>query len=255
MLGTVLSGAGVVGWAALAAAPFIGSFLGVLILRLPLEQPIAVARSRCESCGAALRLRDLVPLLSWLAAGGHCRYCGERIGCFYPAVEMAAVTIAVVAIAIDPRPQAWLDCLFGWWLLALAWIDARSWLLPDALTLPLIATGLAAAVLFDPAALGDRAFGAALGWLSLAAVAWVYRRLRGRDGLGGGDAKLLAAAGAWVGAAALPDLILGAATVALVVALCLQLWGVRLGAASALPFGPFLALAAWAIWLFGSFPV
>ncbi|HEY2538130.1 MAG TPA: prepilin peptidase, partial [Stellaceae bacterium] len=127
--------------------------------------------------------------------------------------------------------------------------DARSWLLPDTLTLPLVVAGLIEALVFDRYELTSRALGAALGYLALRGVAYLYRRLRGRDGLGQGDAKLLAAAGAWVGAAALPQVILFAALAALGAALCARLTGVRLGAFSALPFGPFLAFATWVVWL------
>jgi leader peptidase (prepilin peptidase)/N-methyltransferase len=161
------------------------------------------------------------------------------------------LAIALASVLSDRGPGAWLDCLLGWWLLALGWIDLRCWLLPDTLTLPLIIAGLAAALLFNPDQLLDRALGAALGCLSLIAIAAVYRRLRGREGLGGGDAKLLAASGAWLGAAALPQVILLAALSALAAAGCLRLAGIRLGIHSALPFGPFLALATWILWLLG----
>jgi leader peptidase (prepilin peptidase)/N-methyltransferase len=246
-----LTEVGTAEWSLLLIAPFIGSFLGLLIRRLPEGSPIARGRSRCDACGATLRVRDLVPILSWLAAAGRCRYCNQPLGWFYPGVELAALAIALTAVLIDGGQGAWLDCLLGWWLIALGWIDLRCWLLPDALTLPLIIAGLAAAVLFKPDQLTDRALGAALGYFSLMAIAALYRRLRGREGLGGGDAKLLAASGAWLGAAALPQVILLAALSALAAAAGLRLAGVRLGFHSALPFGPFLALATWILWLFG----
>ncbi len=246
-----LTEAGATEWSLVLVAPFIGSFLGLLIRRLPEGSPIARGRSRCDACGATLRVRDLVPILSWLVAGGRCRYCRQPLGWFYPGVELAAVAVAVAAVLIDGGQRAWLDCLLGWWLLALGWIDLRCWLLLDALTLPLIIAGLAAALLFDPDQLTDRALGAALGYLSLTAIATLYRALRGREGLGGGDAKLLAASGAWLGAAALPQVILLAALSALAAAGCMRLTGVRLGIHSALPFGPFLALATWVLWLLG----
>jgi leader peptidase (prepilin peptidase) / N-methyltransferase len=236
-------------WSLVLVAPFIGSFLGLLIRRLPEGSPIARGRSRCDACGATLRVRDLVPILSWLVAGGRCRYCRQPLGWFYPGVELAAVAVAVAAVLIDGGQRAWLDCLLGWWLLALGWIDLRRWLLPDALTLPLIIAGLAAAFLFNPDQLTGRALGAALGYSSLVAIAAAYRALRGREGLGGGDAKLLAASGAWLGAAALPQVILLAALSALAAAAGLRLAGIRLGIHSALPFGPFLALATWVLWL------
>jgi len=101
--------------------------------------------------------------------------------------------------------------------------------------------------------LTEHALGAALGYLSLRVVASLYRALRGREGLGRGDAKLLAASGAWLGAGALPQVVLGAAVTGLFAAGCLRLAGIRLHAGSALPFGPFLALATWLVWLFGPF--
>lgn len=238
-------------WSVVLVAPFIGSFLGVLIRRLPEGSPIARGRSHCDACGATLRVRDLVPVLSWVAAGRRCRYCGQPLGWFYPGVELAALAVALASVLIDGGQRAWLDCLLGWWLLALGWIDLRCWLLPDALSLPLILAGLSTAFVFSPDQLTDRALGAALGYLSLIAIAALYRRLRGREGLGGGDAKLLAASGAWLGAAALPQVILLAALSALAAAGCLRLAGVRLGIQSALPFGPFLALATWVLWLLG----
>jgi leader peptidase (prepilin peptidase)/N-methyltransferase len=243
--------AGAAEWSLVMASPFIGSFLGLLIQRLPEGAPIARGRSRCDACGTPLRARDLVPLLSWLAAGGRCRYCRQPLGWFYPVVELAALAVAFISVLIDGGQRAWLDCVLGWWLLALGWIDLRSWLLPDALTLPLIIAGLTASFMFDPDQLVNRASGAALGYLSLMTIAALYRALRGREGLGGGDAKLLAASGAWLGAAGLPQVILLAALAALAAAGSLRLAGIRLGIHSALPFGPFLALATWVLWLFG----
>jgi leader peptidase (prepilin peptidase)/N-methyltransferase len=152
---------------------------------------------------------------------------------------------------VDRGGAAWLDALFGWWLLALGWIDLRRWILPDVLTLPLIPIGLVLAAVLGPEELVDRIAGAAFGYAGLWAVAWIYRRLRGRDGLGLGDAKLLAAAGAWVGVSGLPSVLAGGAIAALLAAGGLALAGTRLRRDSALPFGPFLAAAAWAVWLFG----
>jgi leader peptidase (prepilin peptidase)/N-methyltransferase len=244
---------GAADWGLVLAAPFVGSFLGLIVRRLPEGLPIAWARSRCEHCGATLRARDLVPVLSWFATKGCCRHCGRPLGWFYPGIELAATAVAFAAVLADDGQVVWLDCLLGWWLLTLGWIDLRRWLLPDVLTLPLVLAGLAAAAAFDPDQLADRALGAAFGYLSLVAVASLYRWWRGRDGLGGGDAKLLAASGAWLGVVALPQVILWAALAALAVAVCLRLGGRKIGAASALPFGPFLALATWVLWLSGSF--
>lgn len=238
-------------WSLLLAAPFIGSFLGVIVRRLPDGLPIAWSRSHCDCCGVPLRARDLVPIVSWLASKGRCRYCSHSLGWFYPGIELASTAVALTAVLVGGGQGMWLDCLLGWWLLTLAWIDIRNWLLPDLLTLPLVMAGLAAAAAFDPEQLVERSLGAALGYLSLLTIAALYRALRHRDGLGGGDAKLLAGAGAWVGAAALPQVILLAALSALAAAACLWIAGFRLSAHSALPFGPFLAFATWVLWLCG----
>jgi leader peptidase (prepilin peptidase) / N-methyltransferase len=238
-----------VGWSAVLVSPIIGSFLGVLIRRLPEGRSVVWSRSRCEGCNTPLAARDLVPLISWIAQRGRCRICRRWLGCFYPGVELAALSIAVIAALLDQGIEVWLDCLLGWWLLALAWIDARHWLLPDLLTLPLVVAGLVAALALAPGELASRALGAAGGYVFFRGLASLYRKLRGRDGLGQGDAKLLAAAGAWVGAAALPQVILIAAFAGLCAAGVMRIAGVRLGASSALPFGPFLALAIWVVWL------
>ncbi|HVB14949.1 MAG TPA: A24 family peptidase [Stellaceae bacterium] len=230
-------------------APAIGSFLGVVVRRLPDGLPIAWSRSRCESCSAQLQARDLLPLLSWMLSRGRCRHCGSRVGWFYPAIELAALAIALIALCADGTPRALLDCLLGWWLLTLGWIDARRWILPDALTLPLIVAGLFEAALFDPDRLLDRALGAVLGYLLLRGVALGYRALHDRDGLGHGDAKLMAAAGAWVGSMALPQVVLAAALSALVAAGVMRLSERRIDRLSALAFGPFIALATWAVWM------
>lgn len=239
------------GWLLLLLSPAAGSFAGVLIRRLSDGLPITRGRSRCDACGSTLQARDLVPLASWLASRGRCRHCGASIGWFYPAVEVAAIGIALVSLAVDTGIDAWLDTLLGIWLLTLGAIDLRRWVLPDVLTLPLAAAGLAAAAFRTPGELIDSGLGILLGYLGLRAVSWVYRRWRGREGLGGGDAKLLAAAGAWTGATGLPSILFGSAVLALIVAGAMALAGYTLRRDTALPFGPFLALTAWLVWLFG----
>jgi leader peptidase (prepilin peptidase)/N-methyltransferase len=240
-------------WTLIAIAPIVGSFLGVLIVRLPQGAPIAVARSRCDACGTKLAVRDLIPFVSWLLLRGRCRSCGQPLGWFYPAVEGAALVIAMASLAVDRGGEAWINALLGWMLLTLAWIDVRHLLLPDRLTLPLAAIGLAESWLLARDELIDRAVGVAAGYVCLWVVAYGYRRLRGRDGLGLGDAKLVAAGGAWVGASGLPSVIAGGAIAALLTVGVLSLRGVRFRSGHELPFGPFLALAIWLVWLFGSF--
>ncbi len=228
------------------AAPFIGSFLGVLIRRLPEGRPVALARSACPACGVALAAQDLVPLLSYAALRGRCRRCGAAIGRFHPAIELAAMAVAGWAAWADPD-RVWADCLLGWGLLALAWIDWEHFRLPDALNLPLIPAGLLAAWIEDPDALLDRALAAVLGYALFRGVAWSYRRLRGREGLGQGDAKLLAVAGAWLGIAGLPDVLLIAALSGIGLAFTR---GRQALAGAPIPFGPALALGIWLVRLY-----
>ncbi len=193
----------------------------------------------------------MIPLVSFVVQRGRCRRCGARIAPMHVAVELAAIGVAAWAACVLPGDATlWLGCLLGWTLLALGWIDWRTMLLPDLLTLPLLLAGLGAAWLLEPDALADRAAAAVLGYLAFRAIEVGYRKLRGRDGLGQGDAKLLAAAGAWTGLAALPLIVFSAAVAGLCVALVGHLRGARIGAATAVPFGPALALALWLVWLY-----
>ncbi len=168
----------------LLAAPCVGSFLGVVAVRLPERRSVLRGRSACPHCGAVLGFLDLAPILGWCLARGRCRHCGAAISWSYPAIELAALAVAAWCLAVVPGWLAWAGSLLGWTLIALALIDARHLLLPDALTLPLAPAGLAIAWLVDPAKLPDHALGAVSGFLALAAVGLAYRRLRGRQGLG-----------------------------------------------------------------------
>ncbi len=240
-------------WLPLLAAPFAGSLLFVLVRRLPREVPDLWGRSRCETCGHALAPWELVPIASFVAQGGRCRACGTRISPDHLGAELAAVLIAgAVAASGADGAEMWAGCALGWTLLALAWIDWQNFFLPDVLTLPLIVAGLAQAFWDAPETLVDRATGAIVGYASFRLLAWGYRRLRGREGLGQGDAKLLAASGAWLGTTALPTTVLLAALVGIALALLARLRGATLTAATALPFGPALAAATFAMWLLTS---
>ena len=226
-------------WLPLVAGPFVGSFLGVLIRRLPAGRDVVRARSACEACGRILRAWELIPVLSFVLLRGRCARCGGHIGWFHPAVELAALAVAGWAVLVLDEPAfVWAACVLGWGLLALAWIDWETFLLPDILTLPLLAAGLGAAWVLEPWLLTDRAVAAGLGWALFEAVAWAYRRLTGREGLGGGDAKLMAVCGAWLGLENLPWVMAGGAVLGIGLAI------IR-GRTSPVPFGPPLALAAW----------
>ena len=237
--------------AVLLAAPFVGSFLGLVIDRLPAGRPLVVGRSRCDACGAMLGAKDLVPVVSWLRQRGRCAYCRAELSTFYPIIELAALAVALSAAWVLAGWLLPVSCALGWTLLTLAAIDQRHFLLPDPLTLPLIPAGLAVAFAIDPALLVPHLVGALAGFAAFAAIGLLYRRLRHREGLGLGDAKLLAAAGAWLGWQALPGLVVVAAVCALAVALARALTGDRVSATTRIAFGSYLALAFWLVWLLG----
>jgi len=238
-------------WLPVVAGPFVGSFLGVLVTRLPAAEPVIAGRSRCPHCDHPLGPRDLVPLASWLASGGRCRYCSRPLGLFYPAIELAAALVAGWAALIVTGWPLWATCALGWTLLALAVLDQRHLVLPDELTLPLLVAGLIVAYLLNADAAIDHAIGAVAGFAALFVLATVYKRVRGREGLGLGDAKLLAAAGAWVSWTGLASVVLVASATALIVVLARTVFGRRVAADERIPFGPYLCLATWLVWLYG----
>ncbi|HUS53084.1 MAG TPA: A24 family peptidase [Thermohalobaculum sp.] len=235
----------------LFVSPFVGSFVGLLIERLPVGENVVLGRSRCASCAATLGPLDLVPLLSWIASGGRCRHCHTSLGWFHPGIELAAISVALWSVLIAPGWLAWATAGLGWTLLALAVIDYRHMILPDVLNLLLIPAGLAVATLTPAAALQHHIAGVMAGAASLGAVAWIYQRLTGRDGLGLGDVKLFAAAGAWVGWQGLPSVLLIGATVGLAAACVLARTKGAPGPREPVAFGPYLALGYWITWLHG----
>ena len=193
-------------------APFVGSFLGVLTVRLPQSRPVGWSRSRCDHCGQLLAPKDLFPVASWLWLRGRCRYCGALIGWLPLLMEIAAIVVAVLAATETTGWVLFATCALGWTLVTLAVIDWRAFILPDALTLPLIPAGLIVAFGVDPSSLLNHGLAATVGLLGAILLAVAYRQLRGRDGLGLGDAKLLAGLGAWLGLDGLPTAILFAAS-------------------------------------------
>jgi leader peptidase (prepilin peptidase) / N-methyltransferase len=238
-------------WMPLIVAPVVGSFLGVLITRLPAGEAVAIGRSRCSSCGHALGARDLVPLLSWVVLNRRCRYCGSPIGWFYPAIELAAIIVPIWAATEVDGWLLWATCALGWVLLTLAVIDARHLLLPDVLTLPLLVGGLAVAALIESASLHEHAIGAIAGFVVFWLIARGYRLVRGREGLGLGDAKFLAAAGAWVSWQGLPSVVFIGAASALAFAVTRIIAGATSAEGQKVPFGTFLCLSTWIVWLYG----
>lgn len=241
---------GVLTLAPVIVAPFIGSFLGLVIRRLPAGEAIVTGRSVCDRCRRPLSARDLIPLLSWAVTGAKCRYCGAELGWFYPAVELAAATIAVAAVVLIGDPvSVWLACGFGWSLLCLSWIDAETLLLPDVITLPLVLAGLAAAIPAGQEGMLDAGIGAAAGYGVLWLVGRLYQSVSKVQGLGEGDFKLLAAAGAWDGWESLPWILFTASILGLAAALAARMTGHEVTRTTRIPFGPFIAAAGWGAYL------
>lgn len=243
-------------WPLLAAAPFVGSFLGTLAFRVPRGESAAWGRSACPACRAPLGPVDLVPLFGWVLRRGHCARCGAPIALAYPLIEVTAVALpAWAALSGLAGWPLWAVAMAGWALLTLAAIDLRHFLLPDLLTLPLAAGGLFLAVLGAPAwpvGATDSAVGLVAGFGVIWGVGWAYRRLRGREGIGLGDAKLLAAGGAWTGWQGLASVVLIAALAGLALALAESARKRRgLKPLARVPFGVCLALGIWLVVLYG----
>lgn len=224
-----------------------GSYLNVVAHRLPRGQSTVLPRSRCPACGAPIRPLDNLPLLSWLLLRGRCRGCGARISPRYPLVEGVTGLLFVASMErFGLSPAAPAAALFCALMIVLAVIDAEHYLLPDRITLP----GIGAGILLQPfvgwaggawGGVAGGVLGAALGAAVLLAPYWTWLLLRGEEGLGLGDVKMLAMIGAFLGwKGVLVTLFLGAATGA-VVGLAVVALG-RGGMRSKLPFGVFLAL-------------
>ena len=221
----------------------MGSFLTVVIVR---SGTSLGGRSRCWNCERQLQLRDLVPVMSWLAYKGRSRCCRAAIPLFYPGIELTALAVGLSAIATG---SGGLDLAFrlflGFSLVLLAGFDFRYMLLPLPLTVAVGGAGMAHAYLTGGlTALQASLLGWVTGFAALWLVKWAYRKVRYRDGLGGGDVWLFAAAGAWLGAGALPWVMLIAAGLGLFAA---WLQHLPAGAAQRLPFGPWLAAATWLV--------
>lgn len=226
----------------------IGSFLAVALIRWPAGASVAAGRSHCDGCAQPLQPRDLVPIFSHLILRGRCRSCGCAIDRRHIAMEAAGGLIGLTAGTAHPEMML-ATAAFGWWMLLIMALDLQHHWLPDRLTLPLIPAGLAAAWFGFGPAFDDRLIGAAAGYAGLAAVAILYRIVRGREGMGGGDPKLMAGLGAWLGWQSLPYLLLGAGLLGIAMVVALRSRGVRVSGSYRLPLGTLLALAAWPLWL------
>jgi leader peptidase (prepilin peptidase) / N-methyltransferase len=236
---------------ALLLAPFVGSFVSVIALRSRAPVSIVWERSACRVCRHALGPSDLVPVFSWIALRGRCRYCGASIGAVYPIIEIATIGIAAWSASLLSGWWLWASCAFGWTLLALAVADIRYQLLPDFLTLPLLAGGLATSAIFVPEEFVPRLLGAGAGLGVILIARQTYWMLRRREGIGLGDAKLLAAAGAWITWEGLPSAMLVATLGALAGVLLRSHSEGRPSLNDRVPFGAYLCLGVWLVWLYG----
>ncbi|MGN6320175.1 MAG: prepilin peptidase [Dyella sp.] len=248
----------------------VGSFLNVVILRLPvrleafwrreardilgLEQPdeplppgIVREGSHCPQCKHPLAAHDNIPLLGWLMLRGRCRYCKTPISIQYPLIELLTGVLSVVVIwKFGPTTAGLAGLFFTWVLVAASGIDFRTQLLPDQLTLPLLWAGLLLSLTHLFVQPSASILAAAIGYLSLWSVYWLFKLLTGKEGMGFGDFKLLAALGAWMGPMSLlPVVLLSSLIGALVGGALIALR--KHGREVPMPFGPFLAAAGW-VW-------
>ncbi|KRB86919.1 peptidase A24 [Sphingomonas sp. Root710] len=228
----------------------VGSFIATIVMRWPQGRSAVAGRSACDGCGAPLPPIRLIPVASYVAQRGRTACCDAPVDRIHLLTEIAAAIIGAASVAVSVNVfSALAGAIFGWLLLALALLDARHFWLPDKLTFVLAATGLAAGVAGLAPSFADRLIGGAVGFLLFAGVAWGYRLLRHRDGMGGGDVKLFGAIGLWLGWRILPFALLGAALVGLVWSLVQIGRGRRLTGSSSVPFGTCLAIAAWIGWI------
>ncbi|GAB5477352.1 MAG: A24 family peptidase [Marinobacter nauticus] len=246
----------------------VGSFLNVVILRLPkmmkqewrcqceefLEVPegdrksderitLSKPASTCPSCGHKIRAWENIPVISWLMLGGKCSSCKTRISPRYPIVEALTAVFSVVTVyLLGPSESALWALLMVWALVALTMIDFDTQLLPDGITLPLMWLGLVLNSFGVVTDFGSAFWGAVAGYLSLWSVYWLFKLATGKEGMGHGDFKLLAALGAWLGWQLLPAVILLSSLVGAIVGISLMVFR-KHGREVPIPFGPYLAAA------------
>ncbi|MEP4888999.1 MAG: A24 family peptidase [Aliiglaciecola sp.] len=255
----------------------VGSFLNVVIYRLPVMmerswkqeyqqyfQPetseqtttdtfnLVKPDSTCPKCQHKIRAWENIPVISWLFLKGKCSQCNNPISIRYPAVELfTALTSMAIAWHFGFGWQAAAAVLFTWCLVALIFIDIDKMLLPDQITLPILWLGLILSTMNIFVSPTDAIIGAAAGYLSLWSVYWLFKLLTGKEGMGYGDFKLLAALGAWVGWQYLPIIILLSSLVGAVIGISyLLIKGKDKG--SHIPFGPYLAIAGWLTLIYGA---
>jgi len=251
----------------------VGSFLNVVIYRVPKMMQresdnyvasesgkplphtdrfnLMVPRSACPCCGHQITAMENIPVISYLVLKGKCRKCKTRISARYPAIELLTAVLSGLMVWTFGSGAAGMGAvLFAWLLIAMTFIDFDTQLLPDDLTYPLLWAGLLLNLDTTYVPLQDAVIGAAAGYLVLWAVYWLFKLATGKEGMGYGDFKLLAALGAWLGWQALPVIILLSSIVGAVVGISLIVFA-RRGRDKPIPFGPYLAAAGLLAMLYG----
>ncbi|MDA9557852.1 A24 family peptidase [Vibrio sp.] len=254
----------------------IGSFLNVVIYRVPkmmendwqrecsesfpegnIPVPdelltLSKPHSSCPKCGNRIRIIDNIPVISWVILKGKCHFCHNPISARYPMIELLTAFMGLaIALRFGHSEYTLTLLLFTFTLISLTFIDLDTMLLPDSLTQPLIWGGLLCALLnISPVSIEDALIGTMVGYLALWIVYWGFKLFTGKEGMGYGDFKLLAALGAWLGWQMLPLIILLSSVVGLVFGL-IQLHLRQQGTEHAFPFGPYLAIAGWIALLWG----
>ena len=260
-------------WVAFLVGAAVGSFLNVVIHRLPKmmerewaaqcaelrgealgdSKPYSLARPRshCPACGHQITVTENIPIVSWLVLRGRCSACGTRISVRYPLIELAAgVCAAYCAVRYGPGLAAVAAMIFLWTILAASAIDIDTQLLPDSITLPLLWLGLLVNIPGTFVDLKSAVIGAAAGYLILWSVYWAFKFATGKEGMGFGDFKLLAAIGAWCGWQNLPLTILASSLIGAIVGIALIVLA-RRGRNVPIPFGPYLGAAGVVSLLWG----
>ena len=236
----------------------IGSFLNVVIARLPHGESVVRPRSRCPSCGKSIAWCDNIPVLSYLLLSGRCRSCSQKISLRYPVVELLC---ALLFLAVAAKfPPGWLLFIRDWpfvaMLLAVTFIDIDHRTIPDELSIGGLVLGLATAWWVPELGLIRAVLGAALGYGIFYAMSWFYLRWKGKIGLGGGDVKLLAMMGAFLGPLAVLQIVMISSLAGSLIGLSYAFILQRRGHADslmgvAIPFGPFLVIGALYVYLLG----
>ncbi len=257
----------------------IGSFLNVVVYRLPQMMhntwytdcrefladelkdvpakkitplTLSIPNSTCPKCDHKIRFYENIPVISWLFLRGKCSQCKNSIAARYPLVEAATALLSVVtAMQFGVSIETLLLLILTWGLICLTLIDFDHMLLPDQIVMPLLWLGLLVNLQGTFVPLTDAVIGAAVGYMSLFSIFWLFKVLTGREGMGHGDFKLFALFGAWVGWQLLPLLILMASVVGAVVGISLMLFKNH-QREQAIPFGPYLAVSGWITLLWGN---